>query len=192
MKIRVRHCSKSWIWDQYLSKHMNWILVVFYQQTWGGFLIIWVDRSSSGAIITGKGSFENRASSGAISIGKSMRNKFGFFLHLLGHLYGTSIKIIGLEAPGNYSASIWINEISILSLEKNQQTIISMIWGFLDVSRPFKTNNVYFWRHKIFLNISETHGNIFKASYFYQSQSFGNPPNANFRKDGHRQIMKIR
>ena len=32
-----------------------------------------------------------------------------------GHFYGTYVQIVGLKAPGNYSASIWINKISILS-----------------------------------------------------------------------------
>ena len=36
---------------------------------------------------------------------------------------------MGLKAPGNYFALIWINKISIRWLE-NQQTLISMISGF--------------------------------------------------------------
>ena len=37
---------------------------------------------------------------------------------------------IGLQAPGNYSASFWINNFSILLLE-NPQTSIFMISGFV-------------------------------------------------------------
>ena len=39
------------------------------------------------------------------------------FWHLLGHLFGKYGGIIGLKAPGNYCASFWSNEISVLFCE---------------------------------------------------------------------------
>ena len=41
MTIRLNKSSKWRIWDQYLSKTMNGMLVVFYQKTWNGILRIW-------------------------------------------------------------------------------------------------------------------------------------------------------
>ena len=54
--------------------------------------------------------------------------------HLLGHFHGKHVQIIGLKAPGNYSASIWYNTFSICFWER-QKTLTSMILDFLDVSR---------------------------------------------------------
>ena len=56
----------------------------------------------------------------------------------LGHFYGQYVSIIGLKAPGNYSASIWINKILICFLE-NPKLPISMISGFLNPSPSAKT-----------------------------------------------------
>ena len=47
-----------------------------------------------------------------------------------GNLYGRFMEKIGLKAPGNYSASSWTNNFSILLLE-NPQSPIFMISGFL-------------------------------------------------------------
>ena len=44
--------------------------------------------------------------------------------------YGKFMEKMGLKAPGNYSASFWISNFSILLLE-NHQTSIFMISGFL-------------------------------------------------------------
>ena len=70
-----------------------------------------------------------------------------FSLAFLSHVYGKFMEIISLKAPGNYFASIWINNFSIC-LWENPKTLMSMISGFPDVSPSPKTNYVYLWRHK--------------------------------------------
>ena len=57
-------------------------------------------------------------------------------LRLLGHLYGKFIEIIGLKAPGNYSASSWSYNLSILFCEGPKPNI-SMNFGFLDPGNPY-------------------------------------------------------
>ena len=52
------------------------------------------------------------------------------------------MEIIGLEGPGNDSASIWSYNFSIC-LQENLKLIISMISGFLDVSLSPTTNYFY-------------------------------------------------
>ena len=56
--------------------------------------------------------------------------EFKCFWAFVGSFYGKIMEIIGSKAPGNYSASFWINNFSILLLE-NLQTSIFMISGFL-------------------------------------------------------------
>ena len=62
----------------------------------------------------------------------------GDLLALLGHFYGNYVEIVGLKAPGNYSASFWINRIPILLLENPKLP-----------SFPLKANYFYLWRPKI-------------------------------------------
>ena len=71
----------------------------------------------------------------------------GDALAFFSYFHGTYVFIIGLKALGNYSASIWINEIPILLLE-NQRTFISMTSGFLDPPPSLKTNCFYLWSHQ--------------------------------------------
>ena len=52
------------------------------------------------------------------------------FLGIFGPFYCQFMEKIGLQAPGNYSASLWTNNLSILLLE-NPQTSVFMISGFL-------------------------------------------------------------
>ena len=68
--------------------------------------------------------------------------------HLFGYFYGKLIQIIGLKAPGNYSHQFRSDNFSILLCE-GPITLIFMISGFLDVSRPpLKANIIYLWRHQ--------------------------------------------
>ena len=69
-------------------------------------------------------------------------------LLLLGHGYCIFLEIIGLKAPGNYSASIWSYNFSIC-LWENPKTLISMISGVL--GRVPET------QHQLFLSL-ETSG----------------------------------
>ena len=62
-----------------------------------------------------------------------------FFVVFLAHFYCQFIEIIGLKGRGNYSASIGYNNFSIC-LWESPKLFISMIAGFLDVSRSTKTN----------------------------------------------------
>ena len=59
-----------------------------------------------------------------------LKFEFKCFWVFLGSFYGQFMEKIGLQAPGNYSASLWTNNLSILLLE-NPQTSVFMISGFL-------------------------------------------------------------
>ena len=48
---------------------------------------------------------------------------------------GKYVQIIGLKAPGNYSASSWLNKILVL-LSEGPKPNISMISGFLTPREP--------------------------------------------------------
>ena len=56
-------------------------------------------------------------------------------LRFVGYFDGKIIEIIGLEAPGNYSASIWSNKFSNLLLDKAKPNIF-MISDFLRLLDP--------------------------------------------------------
>ena len=51
------------------------------------------------------------------------------------YFYAKYVEIIGLKAPGNYSASFWSNEISVILCEGPKPNI-SMISGFLEPWSP--------------------------------------------------------
>ena len=59
-----------------------------------------------------------------------LKFEFKCFWVFLGRLDGKFMEKMGLQAPGNYSASFWIKNFSILLLE-TLQTSIFMISGFL-------------------------------------------------------------
>ena len=54
-------------------------------------------------------------------------------------IYGNFVEIISLEAPGNYSASIWIHIFSIC-VRETLKTLISMISGFLNPAPKIQEN----------------------------------------------------
>ena len=58
---------------------------------------------------------------------------------LFGNFYGKLTEIIGLQAPGNYSASIRTYNF-LICLWERPKLLISMILGFLEVSPSPKTN----------------------------------------------------
>ena len=59
----------------------------------------------------------------------NFQTKLGVPFVISGCFYGKYVQITGLEAPGNYSATIWYDKISILLL-KNPKFLISMLSGF--------------------------------------------------------------
>ena len=59
-----------------------------------------------------------------------LKFEFKCFWLFLGRFYSKFMEKMGLQAPGNCSASFWINNFSILLLD-NPQTSIFMIYGFL-------------------------------------------------------------
>ena len=112
-------------------------------------------------------------------------------LRFLSFFYGDFLEIIGLKAPGNYSASIWSNIFSIC-LWESPKLFISMISAFLDVSRPPKTNYFYLWRHQDTQRKSKKSLEHFKDMIFVNLNISEIHIFDNFRKDGHRKMMKIR
>ena len=88
---------------------------------------------------------------------------------LLLRFYGKFMERIGLKAPGNYSASFWFNNFSILLLEtqKSQNVMIS---GFLGPVRPFIYGFKYF---KILFKYKKVWGH-FRKYDFVKSRNFRN------------------
>ena len=94
---------------------------------------------------------------------RKYRNMVGF---LLGNLYGTFLEIIGLKAPGNYSASIWSYSFSICLWER-LKTFISMISGFSDVSPSPGINYFHLLRHQDTLTKSRRSQILSECYYFH-------------------------
>ena len=62
--------------------------------------------------------------------------------HLLNSFYGKDVEILGLNAPGNYSASCWTNKILVLLCEEPKPNMF-MISGYLTPGEPlFMTFNI--------------------------------------------------
>ena len=106
------------------------------------------------------------------------------FGYSLGYLNGRCVWIIGLKAPGNYSASFWSNEILVLLCE-GQKPNISMIsesvnpWSlvFMVLIYQVTSNNI-----RTYMGTSLQ--DIFTYLDFHVFVIFW--------KGGHRQMMKIR
>ena len=124
-------------------------------------------------------------------MGTSSDNYWRKLLSFFVHSYGKLMEILGLKAPGNYSASIWINKIPIC-LWENLETLISMISGFWDVSRPLKPILSIFGDTRTPKPIQEKHRNILKQHYFYKSQNVEVQIVDKFGKDARQQIPTIR
>ena len=74
-------------------------------------------------------------------------NLYVFFICWVIFMEICLIIIIRLKALGNYSYQYWSNHFSILLCE-GPKIFIFMILGFLDVSRPPKTNTICLRRHQ--------------------------------------------
>ena len=70
---------------------------------------------------------------------KTWETRIFYVLRFLSNFDSEFVEKICLKVPGNYSASIWIDNFSIC-VRENKKTCISMILGFLNPSPSPKTN----------------------------------------------------
>ena len=78
--------------------------------------------------------YPRRFSNGA-PIGWKWKTNIRFVVCFLSFFYGTSISIIGLKAPGNYSDQFWSNKIVVLLCVEPKPNI-SMTSGFVRSWEP--------------------------------------------------------
>ena len=101
---------------------------------------------------------------------------------ILSDFYGTFKEIIKQKAPENYSAALWYN-IFLSCLWEYPKLLISMISGFLDVSRP-PTNELFLSLETPghLTHIQKKSWNILKTYYLYISEDAGTPEFGQFWK----------